>query len=370
MRLKLTLLSVAGIALVGSMFAQDKAGAPKQQKGGQQKQAPQPPLGCGVHGDAEVICGAIAPEDLETTPDDKYIIVSQYASFRGGAAPAANPPAPFTLFDPDKKTFVPLLINIEPLKDWGDAACPGPIGAKLAPHGVSLSKRSGGKWQFYVVNHGGRESIEMFELKKASGNWGLIWHGCVVSQKDFNDVAALPDGGFVGTHPTALQAAGAGLNLTGPPSGYVVSWMPGKGEAELMGTRSGYPNGILASSDGRYAYFAAWTAKEVHKYDLKERKEVGMLKLSFMPDNLTWTRKNEILAAGIMGVGGDCGGAPCINVFGIAQVDPAKMTSAMVYDSTGKGALIPGVSSALEVGNSIYIGAFQGDRIVKIAKKK
>src|SRR4051812_35368914 len=103
MKFKLTLLSVAGIALVGSTFAQDKAGAAKQApqpKGAQQKQAPAPPpLGCGVHGDAEVICGAIAPEDLETTPDEKYIIVSQYASFRGGTT-AANPPAPFTLFDP------------------------------------------------------------------------------------------------------------------------------------------------------------------------------------------------------------------------------------------------------------------------------
>jgi SMP-30/Gluconolactonase/LRE-like region len=365
-------LALTGAALLNVAAAQDK-GAPKAApKGGQAKQAPQPPpLPCGVHGDAEVICGAVAPEDLELTPDGKFLIVSQYASFRGGAAPAGGPPAPFTLFDPDKKTFVPLLMGIDPMKDWGDAACPGPIGTALAPHGISLSKRSGGKWQFYVVNHGGRESIEMYELKKSSGTWGLTWHGCVVSKKDFNDVAGLPDGGFVGTHPTALQTGGGGgLNLNGPPSGFVVSWMPGKGETELMGTRSGYPNGVLASSDGRFVYFAAWTAKEVHKYDLKEGKEVGMLKLSFMPDNLTWTKKNQILAAGIMGVGGDCGGAPCIQVFGVAEVDPAKMTSKMVYDSTGKGALIPGASSALEDGNAIYIGAFQGDRLVKIAAKK
>ena len=28
-------------------------------------------------------------------------------------------------------------------------------------------------------------------------------------------------------------------------------------------------------------YFNAWTAKEVHKYDLKEGKETGMVKLRF-----------------------------------------------------------------------------------------
>ena len=68
-----------------------------------------------------------------------------------------------------------------------------------------------------------------------------------------------------------LKAAGINL-FSGQPSGYVSRWMPGKGEAELPGTRAGYPNGVLVSADGRYMYFNAWTAKEVHKYDLKARQ--------------------------------------------------------------------------------------------------
>jgi hypothetical protein len=54
----------------------------------------------------------------------------------------------------------------------------------------------------------------------------------------------------------------------------------------------------------------------------------------------------------------------------VAEIDPAKMTATAVYDSEGKGALISGVSVALEVGGSIYIGAFQGDRLVRIDRKK
>ena len=53
-------------------------------------------------------------------------------------------------------------------------------------------------------------------------------------------------------------------------------------------------------------YFNAWTAKEVHKYDLKEGKETGMVKLDFMPDNISWTSKRTMLAAGVKGTGGDC----------------------------------------------------------------
>ncbi len=351
MKLHFMLVTLVGMAWTGVVYAQ-------------QKGPPQPPLmDCGKHGDLEIICGTRSPEDLDLTPDGKYLIVSQYSNGRGPATGAG-----LMLFDPAKKTFSKMTISAEPLKDWGDAVCPGPVGEALAPHGTSVSRRKNGKNQLFVVNHGGRQSIELYEVKQAAGTWALVWHGCVVSMQEYNDVAAMSDGGYVATHPVALQTQGTDL-FAGQPSGFVSRWTPGKGEAELAGTRAGYPNGVIASADGRYAYFNAWTVKEVHKYDLKEGREAGMVKLDFMPDNLTWTKKGRMLAAGVKGVRGDCpagSGTPCGQGFGVAEIDPAKMESKTVFDSQGKGALISGVSVALEMGNSIYIGAFQGDRIVKI----
>ena len=330
--------------------------------------APPPLLDCGVHGNLEILCGTRSPEDLEVTPDGKFLIVSQFVNAaRGGGAGAG-----LVLFDPAKKTFTKMAVTEEPLKDWGDAACPRPIGAALAPHGISLLKRAGGKYEVFVVNHGGRESIEMFELTRAGGTWALVWHGCVVSPQAYNDVAALPNGGYYATHPTALQTPGFDL-FSGKPSGWVSSWMPGKGEVELPESRAGYPNGVVAAADGRYVYFNAWTAKEVHKYDLKENKEAGVVKLDFMPDNLTWTKKGHILAAGVKGARGECpsgSGTPCSQTFGIAEIDPAKMTAKTIFDSEGKGALISGVSVALQMGNAVYIGAFQGDRLVRFSWKE
>ena len=346
---------------------------------GQQKGAPKGPpppalMDCGVHGDIEILCGARSPEDIEATPDGKFLIVPQFVGAgRGGAAPANTG---MELFDIAKKTYSKIPVTGEPRKDWGDAACPGPIGDALVGHGISLNKRNGGAWELYVVNHGGgRQSIEMYELKETGGNWGLIWHGCVVSKpdfKDYNDVAALPDGSFIATHPTALQTPGMDL-FTGMPSGFVGHWTAPGGEVEIHGTRVGYPNGVLVSSDGRYMYLNAWTAKEVHKYDLKDGKELKVAKLDFMPDNITWTPKRQILAAGVKGARGDCpagSGTPCNITFGIAQIDPGKMEAKNVYSSDGKPALISGVSVAFELGNSIYIGAFSGDRLVKIAAPK
>ncbi len=360
--MRLTLPASILIALTGVAWAQ------------RGPQAPQPALmECGTHGDVEILCGTRSPEDLEPTPDGKYLIVSQFVNGRGGGGGAG-----LVLFDLAKKTYSPIPITAEPRKDWSDAACPGPVGDKMVPHGISLGKRTGGVMQLYVVNHGGRQSIEMFELKQAGGNWTLVWHGCAVTMAEFNDVAVLPDGGFIATHPTSLMTPGGtqGNNadlMSGKPSGEVARWTPGKGETELPGTREGYPNGVLVSADGRTMYFNAWTAKEVHKYDLKEGKETGVVKLDFMPDNITWTRDRKMLAAGVKGARGDCpagSGTPCGQQFGVAEIDPAKMEAKTVFDSQGKGALISGVSVALQVGDAIYIGAFQGDRLVKIGWKK
>src|SRR5437588_6883137 len=70
-----------------------------QQKG---PQPPAPPLmECGTHGDLEILCGTRSPEDLELTPDGKFLIVSQFVNNRGVAGAGAD----LTLFDPAKKTF-------------------------------------------------------------------------------------------------------------------------------------------------------------------------------------------------------------------------------------------------------------------------
>jgi hypothetical protein len=319
-----------------------------------------PMLACGMQGDVEILCGTRSPEDLEQTPDGKYLILGEFVNARN-----APPTGRLMLFDMAKKTYDKIPVTAEPLKDWGDPACPGAPGDTLTPHGISLAKRARGKWELYVVNHAGRESIEMYELAKAGSGWKLVWHGCVVSKQAFNDVAALSDGSFIATHPTALQTPQTNL-FSGEPSGYVSRWTAAAGESELPGTREGYPNGVLATADGKYMYFNAWTAKEVHKYDLKQMQDVGKVKLNFMPDNITWTKRGQLLAAGVIDARGQCAdrGLACQQAFAVAVINPSNMQARDVFDS-GNRPLINGVSVALQVGNSVYVGAFGGDRLVK-----
>ncbi len=353
MSLKTWLGLGATLAMAGSMAAQ-------------QPQAAGPPLAsCGAHGDIEVICGTRSPEDLEVTPDGKYLIATQFVNQGRNATTGFG----MGLLDLKTKTFSKMAMTDAPDKAWGDPACPGPIGDALVSHGESLAKRKDGKWALYVVNHGKRQSIEMYELKPAAGGWVLEWHGCEVAEHDYNDVAILPDGGFAGTFPTALNSGGSGGPFAGAVTGYVVRWTPGKGEAELPGTRIRYPNGVVASADGRYLYINEFAGKQVFKYDLRESKIIGSVKVDFLPDNLTWTKERKLLAAGVKGARGDCpegSGRPCIQGFGVAEIDPAKMQARPIFDSADHEPLIAGVSSALRVGDSIYLGAFLGDRVVKI----
>ena len=333
-------------------------------------QQPTPPLAtCGVHGDIEVLCGTRSPEDLELAPDGKYLIATQYVNLgRKGTAGSG-----MALFDIAKKTFSKMAVTDEPDKAWGDPTCPGPIDDALISHGESLAKRRDGTWALYVVNHGGRQSIEMFELKRAAGSWALVWHGCEVGAHEYNDLAILPDGGFVGTYPTGLSSGGKGGPFGGAVTGYVARWIPGKGESEIMGTRMRYPNGVVVSKDGRYMYVNEFAARQVLKFDLRDDKQIGSVKVDFLPDNLTWTKEGKILAAGVKGARGDCpegSGRPCIQGFGIAEINPGNMQTRPIFDSADHEPLIGGVSVALEVRDSIYIGAFQGDRLVKIPYRK
>ncbi|MBT6043604.1 MAG: WD40 repeat domain-containing protein [Gammaproteobacteria bacterium] len=319
-----------------------------------------PLLDCGQQGDAQMICGTRAPEDFEVTPDGRFLIVAKYGQ---------GDDSPLDLFDLATQEFTAISLSSEPLSGWGESACTESIGDQVSPHGLSLSQRSTGEWQFYVVNHNVRESMEMYELLPEGDSWKLVWHGCVMADVPYNDVAANPDGSFVATRPTAFLAEGDNV-FSGEATGNVAQWNATDGESVLPGTEIGYPNGVLISSDGRYAYISGWTTSDYHKYDLTTQQEVKQVDLGFMPDNLTWTPNGKILAAGIKGIDGNCpqeSDFPCLQGFEVVQLDPDTSAITRVFDSKGR-ALINGTSVAIEVGGNVYVGSFQGERLVKFSR--
>jgi sugar lactone lactonase YvrE len=128
----------------------------------------------------------------------------------------------------------------------------------------------------------------------------------------------------------------------------------------LPDTEAGYPNGVAVDADGRYMYIAAWTGQQAIKYDLGARERVETVDLDFMPDNLTWTDRGTLLAAGILGLGGNLAG------FEVAEIDPETMNVRTVYRSEGEPSPIAGVSVAIQWNDDVFVGSFQGDRLVRV----
>lgn len=103
-------------------------------------------------------------------------------------------------------------------------------------------------------------------------------------------------------------------------------------------TRLGYPNGVVVKCRCPLYVLDAWTAREVSKCDLKQQKDVQVVRVDFIPDNLaqvgkSWAGGRSMLAARIEGVNGDCpdgGGHLCVQQFGVAEIDPATMKSRVI----------------------------------------
>ena len=83
---------------------------------------------------------------------------------------------------------------------------------KLEKYGGRVAIRSGRNsvHTLYVVHHGKRESMEVFELDAGAKPSALIWVGCAVAPEPIglSEAVALPDGGFIGTDFLARGPAG------------------------------------------------------------------------------------------------------------------------------------------------------------------
>lgn len=318
------------------------------------------------------ICGLHAPEDLELLPDGKHLLVSQlpdHLSSTGGG---------LAILDIATDKSEPLATSAEYKTGWGDASCTTPLG-KLAPHGIHLSKRKDGALQVLAVNHAERESIEALELIPTKSGYTAVWHGCVVNNNDgmHNDVVATPEGGFIATvmlttelrsRPDAFTAM-----LSGDNTGYLVEWRPDSGMVKLPNSEAPFNNGVILSKDGQFAYFNAWTGKQVRKYDRKAQRVVKSIDLPFHPDNLTVRADGVLIDAGIDELASwkACIAAHsdfCVTAFSVVALDPKTDTFTPLYH--GEAGNIAGASVAFQINQTLYVGSYAGDRLLKIALNK
>ncbi|NJN50460.1 MAG: SMP-30/gluconolactonase/LRE family protein [Gammaproteobacteria bacterium] len=255
-----------------------------------------PILDCVAEDHLEPDCRFQNPEDLARTPGGDWLIVSQFGamdSSRSGSI-AAYQPASGRI-----EELFPVGA-MEDVRTWGEPACAPPDPELFAPHGIDLERRDDGGLMLLVVNHGGRESVEFFEVEESNAGLGLLWRGCALGPEDafFNDVVARRDGGFWVTHMMPMSGQGlAQLQAVvfGMDTGFVYRWGPA-GFVRVAGTDAPFPNGIEKSADERFLYVNSYLGDEVRKIDADSGEVVARARVA-KPDNSSWADDGRLLVA-------------------------------------------------------------------------
>ena len=320
---------------------------------------------CDPDGNVKFICGVVSPEDLVAVPRSDWVIAS---GFSGGGVhlintrdsstvqvfPTTTPRVRF-----DKKTY---------------ASCPGLIdpteGAKFSAHGLAVAAGADRVHTVYLVHHGFRESIEVFEIDTRSTAPTFTWIGCVVAPETvgLNSVSPLPEGGFAATNPNRRGVPPASRDSTN--TGEVWEWHAKDGWTIVPESGSQGPNGIEVSRDGKWLYVNLWPARKVMRLSRGQTPVVkDFVDVLFHPDNIRWQADGSLLSAGHGGPNmervRECLRKVCPDAASVVvRIDPQTLKAQEIirYPATER---FFSSTAALRVGNEIWIGTITGDRIAR-----
>jgi hypothetical protein len=326
-----------------------------------------PPPACTTAGGVEFVCGLQAPEDLVVLPGAQWVVASAFGGTGGIYLVRASDRTPSRVY--------PATGARERLDTQTYGACPGPpdaaTKAKFQTHGLYLLPGANSVHRLFVVLHGGRESVEVFEVDARQATPALTWIGCAVAPDPIglNSVRGLPDGGFIATNFLA-RGGGGGFGgpamtamMSGETNGELWEWHTATGWQKVAGSEAAGANGLEMSEDGRTLYVAAWGTQSFFRLSRGatpvQRQEVP---LGFRVDNIRWARDGSILAAGQ-------GGAPGAQASIVVKIEPGTLSVLEILrhpDTPGFGA----GTVAVEVGDELWVGSFRGDRLAIFPGRK
>ena len=311
--------------------------------------------GCDPAGTIRFVCGQVGPEDLAVVPGGEWVLSSGNVA-NGG----------IRLINVREKTTT-VLFPTTPPKERPDqktyGTCPGPIDPaekeSFRAHGMYLRPGKNAVHTLYVVHHGSRESIEVFEFDAHARPPSLTWVGCAVAPDPIglNSVVGLPDGGFITTNFQARGADPAAFRrvMAGEINGELWEWHPSSAWKKVPGTEAAGPNGLEISKDGKTLYVAGWGSQSfirVSRGQTPVKKD--SVPLGFRVDNLRWAPDGWILATGQ-------GGTTPAQTSHVAKVDPntLKVKELIRYPYSD---LFRGSTTAVQIGKEIWVSS-HGERI-------
>jgi predicted SnoaL-like aldol condensation-catalyzing enzyme len=331
--------------------------------------AANPPPACPGEDGIAYVCGPTNAEDILRIGATNWLLASGMADERPGGVGGK-----LHLIDSRDRSWDVLFPGSAPQFAHDTALfpdCPGPLDtANFSAHGLALQNFPAGSTQYrlYMTSHGAREAIEAFVVD-ASDRPTLTWIGCVPLPETVwaNSVVILQDGGFLATK-FMDPAAGFAPILAGEANGHVLEWHPGEAVRVVAGTELSGPNGIAVSDDERYLYVAAFGSDTLVRFDRDAQPASSVtVALEVTPDNLRWSEAGTLLTAG-SNVENACEDAtPCPPGWAVWEIAPDTLTAQRVVGMTGSAGM-PAVSTALLVGDEVWVGTPRGDKVGILGK--
>jgi hypothetical protein len=324
--------------------------------------------GCEPLGDMRPVCGMQTPEDMAALPDGRHLLLAHFGGMEGYGGS-------LSLFDTEteaRKALFPGGMPIAVSTEWGEPDCAAPDPEQFSPHGTHLHQLSDGRWRYLVVNHGERETIELFEVLGEGPATQLAWRGCVnpAPETFVNDVVGLDNGDLVYTrmfHDAGLLeqlASAAGAN-----TGDLWRWSRESGLRVLAGTEANQPNGIEISADNRHVFANMYFTGEVWKVDAETGEVVGRAAVAngdnsaWGSDGRLWVVTHQDSIANMLACFEDRDLA-CAARFEIFAIDPDTMAAESVF--THRGPPMGAATVAVPQNGRVYMGSFTGDRLVSV----
>ncbi len=317
----------------------------------------------------EFVCGAERPEDLARIPGTRWIVASGFANGAG-----------LKLIDTDARSMRSWYSGTRHQQALDARRFPdcdsAPDASLFNAQGLSLRPGKDARHALYVVNHGGREAIEIFTIDATADEPGLIWNGCALMPEGFaaNSVASYSDGTILASVLTR-----PGKTITdfwrGEITGGVHEWRPGRRGFHLLpGTELPGNNGIETARDDSAFYVVAFGWRSVVVFDRANPASSArrLQAPGFMPDNIHWDG-DRLLLAGMQYDEPACGGVRriidgkaddmrCHRGYTVAELDPTALAFRIVAYSEPNPAF-NGVSAAVIIGKSLWLASYQADRV-------
>ena len=316
-----------------------------------------------------VICGVSNPEDIVVTPDNKYLLISEFGGIRPYDSTKSGGFALLRLSD--NKIITPKISFGKNI--WGEDSCKQ--NDIFGPHGIDLVQKEDGSYQLGVINHYPGETIEMFELvqKSEHDTWSFVWRGCIeVPEKYYlNDIALKKDGTFYVSHMYSRDITMTKWLITAllkKDSGVILEWNKDS-FIEIPNSEGSGPNGITLNESTNNLFISYNQGDRVVKFDLSDNKKLQTFKVE-SPDNI-YINKDSVWLTSLdfqPNDAGDCIERPaCSLPFSIYEID--RETFVLKNKNSFNKTVFGLPTIALPIENGIIMGSFHSDRLGYFTQK-